>query len=367
MVRPDHYAVLGLTRDATQDEIKRAYRRLALECHPDRFPDDADAEDRFRKVSAAYAVLGDPEQRRAYDRSRLLPERIDVDVGNPFPSPRELFNNVFGDVFGNRREQRKKGRDLRYTLTVDFEDAVLGSTHQIEFEALGGCSTCGGEGARPEGRSPKVCPACEGRGELKSGGLFSRRSVCGRCNGMGMVQLDPCKDCRGSGRRRESRSFSVRLPPGTEAGAERVLKGQGEPGRFGGEPGDLRVTVNVRPHAFLRRDGDDILFDYPARIDELALGAKVDVPTVDGWVRVDLPAGVEVGKRLRLRKKGVPDGRGGRGDQFVVLGVEVPRSPSPAHKQALEALGALAEQDAQSTPRREKLQRAASAREDDEG
>ncbi len=361
MAKPDHYAVLGLTREATQDEIKRAYRRLALECHPDRFPGDADAEARFRRVSAAYAVLGDVDQRRNYDRARLLPDRVSIEEGTAFPSARDLFNNVFGDVFGQRRERRRRGSDLRYTLTVDFAEAVLGSTHQIEFEAQGLCSSCAGEGTAPGGRPAELCPSCEGRGELKTGGLFSRRSVCGRCNGMGMIQLDPCSSCRGSGRRREQRSFTVRLPPGTEGGAERVLRGQGEPGRFGGEAGDLRVTVNVRPHPFLRREGLDILIDYPATYPELSLGAKIEVPTVDGWVRVDLPAGIEVGKRLRLRKRGVPDGRGERGDQYVVVTLEVPRAPSGRQREAVEGLITALEADPDSTPRRQALRRAAEA------
>jgi molecular chaperone DnaJ len=324
MARENYYAILGVPKNAPADDIKRAYRRLALESHPDRFPGDAEAEERFRRVSEAYATLSDPGKRGRYDTSLLLPAGLDVNVPATIPTAKDIFGSVFGDIFGRRRKERRRGRDIRYTLSVSLEQAVMGSEHDIEFESFGPCSTCRGEGQQPGGRDPETCTLCGGAGEVKSGGLLSGRTRCGRCDGTGMVQMDPCEACHGRGSRREKREFTVRLPPGTEPGAERVLKGQGEPGRFGGDPGHLRVTVNVKPHPFLRAKGEDVHCDAVVSITEAATGAKVPVATVDGWVDVDLPAGVVSGARLRLRGKGVPRTRGGRGDEIVTVVVETP-------------------------------------------
>ncbi|EDM79643.1 chaperone protein DnaJ [Plesiocystis pacifica SIR-1] len=360
--KPDYYAVLGIARNADDAEIKKAYRRIALESHPDRFPDDPDAHERFRQASEAYEVLSDPERRARYHSTRLLEQGLDLARQPPtVASAQELFGSLFGDVFGNRRHQRRRGRDVRYTLTVDLEDAVLGSSHTIRFDGRGACDSCGGSGTEPGGRPPIECPNCDGTGEVKTGGFLSRRSRCGRCDGLGMIQQDPCKTCRGRGVLKRERSFDVRLPPGTEAGSEKLLRGQGEPGRYGGEPGDLRIKVNVRPHPWLTRDNLKLVCRLPVPLPRMALGGKVPVPTIDGWVDMDIPAGVATGTRLRLRGKGVPDTRGGRGDQFVELVVETPRDLSgtrtrelllelertmvregvmPEHKKLLEALAA---------------------------
>ena len=325
MARPDYYAILGVPRDADEAEIKRAYRRVALESHPDRFPDDDHAHERFRQASEAYEVLSDPLRRARYDSTRLLPEGLDLTKPPSVATARDLFGNLFGDVFGNRRAERRKGRDIRYTLTVDLADAVLGSTHAISFVGRGACERCEGSGTEPGGREPETCPNCDGAGEVKSGGLFSRRSKCGRCDGLGMVQVDPCTECRGRGVLRRERSFEVRLPPGTEAGSEKLLRGQGEPGRFDGEAGNLKITVNLRPHRWLRREGDNLIAKIPISIARAALGGKTPVPTIDGWVDMEVPAGLRSGSKLRLRGKGVPDSRGGRGDQLVELHIETPK------------------------------------------
>jgi molecular chaperone DnaJ len=324
MARLDYYAILGVARDADEAEIKRAYRRVALESHPDRFPDDEDAHERFREASEAYEVLSDASKRARYDSSRLLPESLDLTKPPNVATARELFANMFGDMFGNRRQERRKGRDIRYTLTVELADAVLGSSHTISFDGRGPCSACDGSGTAPAGRPATECPNCEGSGEVKSGGLFSRRSKCGRCDGLGMIQQDPCTTCRGRGVLRQQRSFDVRLPPGTDAGSEKVLRGQGEPGRFDGDAGNLRITVNVKEHAWLRRDGQNLLAKIPIPFTRAALGGKIPVPTIDGWVDMEVPPGVASGAKLRLRGKGVPDARGGRGDQLVELAIETP-------------------------------------------
>jgi molecular chaperone DnaJ len=325
MARPDYYAILGVARDADEAEIKKAYRRVALESHPDRFPDDEEAHERFRLASEAYETLSDPVKRARYDSMRLLPEGLDLTRPPNIGSARDLFANMFGDMFGSRRERRRKGRDIRYTLTVDLADAVLGSSHTISFEGRGACEACNGTGTEPGGRAAIECPNCNGGGEVKSGGLFSRRSKCGRCDGLGMIQQDPCSTCRGRGVLKQQRSFEVRLPPGTEGGTEKILRGQGEPGRFGAEAGNLRITINVREHDWLRREGQHLVARIPIPITRAALGGKLPVPTIDGWVDMDVPAEIASGTKLRLKGKGVPDARGGRGDQLVELLVETPK------------------------------------------
>jgi molecular chaperone DnaJ len=325
MARPDYYAILGVARDADEAEIKKAYRRVALESHPDRFPDDEEAHERFRLASEAYETLSDPLKRARYDSTRLLPEGLDLTRPPNIGTARDLFANMFGDVFGNRREKRRKGRDIRYTLTVELVDAVLGSSHTISFEGRGACDHCDGSGTEPGGRAAIECPNCSGSGEVKAGGLFSRRSKCGRCDGLGMIQQDPCTTCRGRGVLKQQRSFDVRLPPGTDSGTEKILRGQGEPGRFGGDPGNLRIMINVRKHDWLVRDGQNLVVKLPIPITRAALGGKLPVPTIDGWVDMDVPAGIASGTKLRLKGKGVPDARGGRGDQFVELVVETPK------------------------------------------
>ncbi len=363
MAREDYYAVLGVAREASPAEIKSAYRRLALDSHPDRYPDDVRAEARFRGISEAYAALGDPDRRARYDRSQRLPEALDLATPPTLKTAKELFGNVFGDVFGSRRKQRRRGRDIRYTLTVTFAQAVLGSQHRIEFEANGACSACGGGGTTPGGKPAVECRLCDGKGELKSGGMFSSRTRCGRCEGTGMVQIDGCLACRGRGLRREERAFEVRVAAGTLAGAEKILRSQGEPGRFGGEAGNLRIKINVRDDPWLERDGDDLHVTVPISISQAAQGASVAVPTVDGWVDMAVPAGAASGTRLRLVGKGVPRTQAGRGDQIVRIDVETPQvvggqSESPAAaRRARELLDALEELcgDGALMPRRQKM------------
>lgn len=347
----DYYAVLGVSRDADTDEIKRAFRRLTLECHPDRHPDDEEAAERYRKISEAYDVLGDTARRARYDSSMRLPDGLDLSGGLDVRSARDLLGNVFGDLLGSKRRQRRRGRDVRYTLTVPLEEAVLGSTHHIEFEAPGPCSTCNGSGTRPGGRLPEVCPLCAGRGEVRGSGLLAGWTRCGRCDGTGKVQVDACDVCRGKGKRREKRAFDVRLPPGTEHGAQRLIEGRGEPGRFGGEPGDLRVTVNVRPHPRLSRSGSSVECEVVVSLTEAALGTSVRVPTVDGPVSMRIPPGLVSGSRLRLRGKGVPQGRS-RGDQLVTVTVETPTTGSSRVREVLEALEVACSEDSDTLPRR---------------
>jgi molecular chaperone DnaJ len=320
----DYYAVLGIDRGANGDDVKRAFRRLTKEWHPDRHPDDEHARERYTVINQAYTTLSDPALRAKYDAARLRQTSVELTQNFDVGSAKDLLRNVFGDVFGTRRSQRRRGRDLKYTLTIDLAEAVHGATKDIEFDAPGPCDVCQGSGTRPGGAAAHTCTNCDGRGEVKGEGLLSRRTRCGRCDGTGMIQTDACENCRGRGTARRPRTFTVRVPAGTEAGAERVLQGQGEPGRFGGDAGDLRVRINLRPHPWLTRDGDNIRCEAFVSVTEAARGAKVPVPTVDGAVVVEVPAGVRSGTKLRLRGKGIPGKGRTRGDQLVTVVVETP-------------------------------------------
>lgn len=345
MAEADYYAVLGVDRHAREDEIKKAYRRLTLQWHPDRHPGDTEAAERYRSINAAYNTLSDPVARARYEAELRTAAGLELTQRFDGQTARDLLQGVFGDVFGTKKRQRRRGRDLRYTLSIDLPEAVLGCSKEIEFEANGPCETCEGTGTRPGGRDPERCELCGGRGEVKGEGLLSPRTRCGRCDGTGLLQRDPCETCRGRGTNRRLRQFHVRIPPGTTPGAERVVKGQGEPGRFGASAGDLRVTVNVRRHPWLTRDGEDIRCELPLSVTEAARGTSVGVPTVDGDVALEVPAGIRSGTHLRLRGKGVPrdGGKGrGRGDQLVRVRIETPRlDVEGAHEAVADALDAL--------------------------
>lgn len=340
----DHYAVLGVERGADSEAVKKAYRRMTLQFHPDRHPEDDNAHERFRQINQAYDVLGDPRKRARYDRQSRMSSGLDLAGVQPGQGPRDLLQNVFGDVFRSRRRQRRRGRDLRYTLTISLRDAVRGGPHEIAFEAMGPCDTCSGDGTRPGGSPPATCQVCGGKGEVKGDGLFAPWTRCGRCDGAGMLQEDACRTCRGAGKRRASRAFTVTLPPGVESGVQKVLEGQGEPGRFEGSAGDLKVTIHVQPDPFLERRGAELRCELFVSLTEAALGARVEVPTVDGPVEVDVPAGIRSGTKLRLRGKGIP-AKQGRGDQLVLVTVETPAAADPnvtATLRELEERSALA-------------------------
>jgi molecular chaperone DnaJ len=359
VARPDYYAILGVLPQATTDEIKRAYRRQALECHPDRFPGDAQAAERFRQVTAAYEILGDVAARQRYDREPTF-SALDLARDSSVVSAKAVFEGLFGDLLGQRRKKRCQGRDVRYTLTIDLREAVLGCQKTIEFEAIGACTTCSGTGTRDGGREPAACPICEGRGEIKSRGILSPRTKCGRCDGAGLVQIDPCVPCHGQGTRRARRTFVVKVPAATVAGAEKVIAGEGEPGRFGGSTGSLRVIINVRPDPFLVRDGDTLRCDLPVSPIEAALGASIRVPTIDGVATLRIPAGIQSGTKLRMRGLGVPHEKKGRGDQVVNVVVETPIGLSAPAREAFAALAQTLTPE--SLPRRLAVQEAIKGR-----
>ena len=340
------YEVLGVPKTAPDDEIKKAYRKLAREYHPDRNPGDTDAEERFKDVQSAYDTLRDPEKRRAYDSfgtagrggfpgggaGGVRFEEFDLgDLG-------DLLGGMFGG--GARRQGARepiRGDDLETRVRISFEDSLEGVQVRVPVEAESVCHVCHGTGAEP-GTSPIVCPQCGGRGVVSdSQGLFAFSQPCPRCQGNGAIVEKPCKNCRGSGRERTTKRYAVKVPAGARSGTRIRLKGKGEAGRNGGPAGDLYVVVDVEPSPLFERRGADLVLDVPVTYAEAALGAKVEIPTPGGPVALKVPAGTESGKLLRVKGRGAPQLKGnGRGDLLARVRVTVPTKLTKAEKEALE-------------------------------
>jgi molecular chaperone DnaJ len=340
------YETLGVPKNASQDEIKKAYRKLAREHHPDRNPGDEAAETRFKEVQAAYDVLSDPEKRKQYDafgdgRFRGGPTggaRFDFDLGDLDLG--DLLGGVFGrGRRGPSRPQPQRGADLEAVVNVSFEDSLNGVETRIPVEVDTACRTCGGTGARP-GTAPRICPECNGRGVLaESQGLFAISQPCPRCRGNGTVIEQPCESCRGTGRERRTKRYTVKIPAGVRDGTRIRLKGKGEPGPAGGPPGDLYVVTRVAPSDTYERRGSDLIVDVPVAYPDAVLGGRVEVPTPDGPVTLKVPAGSRDGKLLRVRGRGAPKLKGsGKGDVLARLRIEVPSRPSKKERELLEEL-----------------------------
>jgi molecular chaperone DnaJ len=343
----DLYTTLGVARNASADEIKKAYRKLARQYHPDRNPGDKQAEERFKEVQNAYDVLSSEEKRRQYDTFGAFD-------GRPGPGPGGFtyqgdfdlggLGNLFGDLLGGvgrgrgRQAQRgTRGSDLEVELNLSFEDSLRGMETRIPVEAQYACSTCNGTGAAP-GTSPVVCPQCGGRGMIaESQGLFAISQPCPRCGGSGRVVETPCPSCRGSGRERRTKRYTVKIPAGVKDGTRIRLKGKGEPGLAGGPAGDLYVVTRVEPSRRYERRGADLVVDVPVSYPEAALGTTVQVQTPDGSISLKVPAGTEPGKLLRVRGHGAPKLSGsGRGDLLARIRLTVPKKLSKAEREALE-------------------------------
>ena len=350
----DYYKTLGLARNAPAAEIKAAYRKLALQFHPDRNPGDRAAEERFKEVSQAYAVLSDEDKRARYDRLGDVPGDLPFGDGADVAKVTEFFDAVFGDLFGLGRK-RAAGQDLRYTLELDFDEAALGCQKTIRFQRSEDCRACGGTGAEGGAAGLQPCARCAGQGWTRhKAGFFTARRDCLACAGSGQIPRVRCKACAGTGLGECERECVVRVPPGSQAGGTQRVAGEGSPGRRGGPAGDLHVIVRPRTHPFYRQQGDHLEVEVPVRMDEAALGTEIDVPLLDAPVRMKIPAGTQPGSVFRVRGKGLPTPGGGRGDAHVRVQVEVPSACSDEARAALLKLGALLGDDAY--PRRRAFQ-----------
>ena len=345
MAKRDYYGVLGVSRDASEQDIKKAYRRLAMKYHPDRNPDDAAAEASFKEASEAAEILLDAEKRSAYDQFGHA--AVDGSAGTggfgggfgggSFSS---IFEDVFGDIFGGggRRSGPNRGADLRYLLTLELEQAVKGSNPKIKVPTLVECIECLGSGAK-KGTSPVDCVQCSGMGQVTARqGIFSIQQTCPRCRGQGKVISDPCTRCGGQGREQEQKTLSVKVPPGVDTGDRIRLAGQGEAGSRGGPSGDLYVEVEVREHEIFARNGEHLSCDVPISFVDAALGGELEIPTLDGRVNLKIPAETQTGKQFRLRGKGVDvtQVRGGAiGDLYCRINVETPVNLSARQKELL--------------------------------
>jgi molecular chaperone DnaJ len=344
----DLYGALGIPKGASADEIKKAYRKLARQFHPDRNPGDESAEERFKEVQHAYDVLSDPEKRKAYDRFGSADGRRGFDPSGgtydfgdfDFGDLGDLFGGLFGRGAGGRQQrvQPQRGADLEVPVSLSFDDSLKGIETKIPVDVETACSDCGGSGAKP-GTSPKICPECRGRGVVsESQGLFALSHPCPRCRGNGTVIEDPCPRCHGSGRERRTKRYSVKIPAGVKDGTRIRLKGKGEAGMNGGPAGDLFVVTRVAPSPIYERRGADLVVDVPLSPADAALGTEVDVPTPDGPVSMKVPAGSEHGKLLKIKGRGAPKLKGGKGDVLARLKLDVPKKLSKKQRELYEEL-----------------------------
>jgi molecular chaperone DnaJ len=347
MAQPDLYKVLGVDKKAKPEEIKKAYRKLARQYHPDRNPGDARAEERFKEIQAAYDVLSDPEKRKQYDRGGVFAFGGAGGPGGPggfdVPGFGDILSNLFGGGAGAGRGPRapraERGRDLEVDVSISFEQAVDGAQVPLSVPTAQRCATCSGTGAKP-GTSPKVCPRCQGRGiESQGQGLFSISHPCERCGGSGAVIEQPCATCGGTGATRTVKKYRVNIPAGVRDGSRVRLPGKGEAGRNGGPPGDLYVVTRVSPSPIFKRKGDHVEVDVPLTIPEAIQGAEVEVPTLHGRKKLRVPAGTQHGTVQRLRGEGPPRlSTKGRGDIHYRFVIDVPSSLSPEQSAAVDKL-----------------------------
>lgn len=368
----DFYKILGVGKDASADEIKKTYRKLARELHPDKNPDDKKAEERFKEVSEAYDVLSDPDKRKEYDEARAMygsggfgrggygrapggPAGGTFNMQDLFGEDDTGFGDFLGGIFnrgrGPRVAQPRRGQDLESELTLSFNDALDGVTVPLRLSSDGPCTSCNGTGAK-SGTVPRVCPNCDGSGQVaRNAGGFAFAEPCTACSGRGLVVDDPCTSCRGSGRGKSTRTVQARIPAGVKDGSRIRLKGKGAPGERGGPNGDLFVLVHVTPHAVFARKGDNIQVTVPVTFTEAALGAEINVPLPrGGTVKVKVPAGTANGRTLRVKGKGIRRKDGTNGDVLVTIEVAVPQKLSAEAREALEA---YAQHTAEHDPRKD--------------
>ena len=357
MSKRDYYEVLGVSRSASGDEIKKAYRKLALKYHPDKNPDNKEAEDKFKEASEAYSALSDASNRKKYDQFGHA--AFEQGGGGGFNAGGfEGFEDVFGDIFssffggsaggsrGSSATRAQAGADLLYELEVDFNEAAFGTKKEIQIAKRVTCDTCSGSGAKP-GTSPAKCGQCNGSGQQTiQQGFFSVSRPCGSCRGQGQIIKSPCTDCRGGGLRSKKSKISVNVPAGIDEGQRLKLRGEGEAGKFGGPSGNLYVGINIKPHSLFEREDTEVICQIPIPYTTAALGAEIEVPTLEGSTTLKVPAGTQSGHVFRLKNMGIQKiGSNRRGDQHVQVRVKVPKKISDEHKVILESLKGCEKED----------------------
>lgn len=361
MAKRDYYEVLGVDRGADADEIKKAYRKLALKYHPDKNPGDKEAEEKFKELGEAYEALSDPQTRAAYDQyghSAFDPRRRGFGHGGGFHDPADIFREVFGgagggsifeNLFGGERRDPngpQRGSDLRYDMEISFVEAALGTEKEISVTKLDGCDACSGSGAE-KGSSMKNCATCGGRGQvINSRGIFSIAQTCPRCEGRGKILDRPCKVCHGAGRREKTSKIKLKIPAGVDSGSRLRSSGNGEAGVRGGPAGDLYVVLHVKAHEIFEREGDDLICEVPISFVQAALGAEIEVPTLTGTAHIKIPPGTQPNTLFRLKGKGVKNVQGyGTGDLHVRVNVEVPTHLNAAQRAKIEEFAQLCDEN----------------------
>src|SRR5688572_5957878 len=361
MAKRDYYEVLGVGRDVADDDIKKAYRKLAVKYHPDKNPGDKTAEEKFKEVGEAYEALSDPQKRAAYDQHghAAFDPRMRAGRGGGFHDPFEIFREAFGgggtgsifdDLFGGGTRSDptgpQRGADLRYDMELTFVEAARGCEKEISVTKLDQCDQCNGSGRTPESKV-KTCATCGGRGQVVTArGIFSIAQTCPRCEGAGRTIENPCKQCRGTGRRERSTKIKLKVPPGVDTGARLRSSGNGEAGLRSGPAGDLYVVLHVKQHEISARDGDDLICEVPISFVQAALGAEIEVPTMDAPAKIKIPQGTQSGTVFRLKGKGIKNVQGyGWGDLHVRVSVEVPTNLNPEQRAKLQEFANLCDRD----------------------
>ena len=361
MAKRDYYTVLGVNRDASEDDIKKAYRKLAMKFHPDRNPEDKQAEEKFKEAKEAYEILTDARKRAAYDQFGHA--GVDPSMGfgaagargfggaEGFGGFADAFGDIFGEIFGQsarggRGNGMFRGADLRYNLDLSLEEAARGAEVKIRIPTMETCNTCHGSGAKP-GTEPKTCNTCHGRGEVRvSQGFFSIQQTCPTCHGTGKVVPDPCQTCHGAGRVKKHKTLSVKIPPGVDQDDRIRLAGEGEGGTNGGSTGDLYVVINLKPHPMFQRDGADLHCEMPISFTTAALGGEIEIPTLDGHAKIMIPPETQSGQVFRLRNKGIRPVRGSvQGDLYCHVVVETPVRLTARQKELLRELEVISQED----------------------
>ena len=355
MAKRDYYDVLGVNRDAADDEIKKAYRKLAMKHHPDRNPDSKESEEKFKEAKEAYEVLSDAQKRGAYDRyghAGVDPSAGPGPGGQGFDGFADAFSDIFGDIFGGAgggrgRSNVYRGADLRYNLEISLEEAARGAEKTIRIPTVEECDTCHGSGAKP-GTQPKPCPTCGGAGQVRiQQGFFSIQQTCPKCHGTGRIIPDPCRDCGGAGRVKRQKTLEVKIPAGIDEGMRLRHAGHGEPGVNGGPPGDLYVEIHIRTHPMFQRDHDDLHCEMPISFTTAALGGEIEIPTLEGMARLKIPAETQSGRVFRLRGKGIRNVRSqAHGDLMCHVVVETPVNLTERQKELLREFEEVSSGDA---------------------